>query len=151
MLQSNNEKRHDPKAELEAFGESNTGVCLDHLYVDEDTLLNNGPEIFKELTEHYKAQYSTPMRHQGSIHTDPEWLSIYTDKQKFIQATNHHNIPDSLREIIWEAMHPPNVADVKKELETLLKTPPSWEQYMEAVNSKGGTQLEALLALRTLK
>ena len=33
------------------LSESNTGVCLDHLYVHEDTLLNNGPEIFKELTE----------------------------------------------------------------------------------------------------
>ena len=118
------------------LGESNTGVCLDHLYVDEDTLLNNGPEIFKELTEYYEEHYSTPLRHQGPIHTDPEWMSIYTDKQKFIQATNHHNIPDSLREIIWEAMHPPNVADAKKELETLLETPPSWEQYMEAVKLK---------------
>ena len=118
------------------LGESNTGVCLDHLYVDEDTLLNNGPEIFKELTEHYEEHYSTPMRHQGPIHTDSEWMSIYTDKQKFIQTTNHHNIPDSLREIIWEAMHPPNVAGAKKELETLLDTPPSWEQYVEAVKLK---------------
>ena len=41
-------------------------------------------------------------------------MTIYTDKQKFIQATNHHNIPDSLRELIWEAMYPPNVAAVKK-------------------------------------
>ena len=54
------------------LGESNPGVCLDHLYVDEDTLLNNGPEIFKELTEHYEEHYSTPMRHQGPIHTNPE-------------------------------------------------------------------------------
>jgi hypothetical protein len=76
------------------LGESNTGVCLDHLYVDEDTLLNNGSEIFKELTEYYEEHYSTPMRHQGPIHTDPDWTSTYTDKQKFIQATNHHNIPD---------------------------------------------------------
>ena len=115
MLQSNNEKKNDPKAEREAF-------CAQYLvspiraYVYEDTLLNNGPEIFKELTEHYEEHYSTPMRHQGPIHTDSEWTSIYTDKQKFIQTTNHHNIPDSLREIIWEVVHPPNVAGAKKEL-----------------------------------
>ena len=63
-------------------------------------------------------------------------MTIYTDKQKFIQATNHHNIPDSLRELIWEAMYPPNVAAAKKELESLLETPPTWEQYMETVQLK---------------
>jgi hypothetical protein len=129
-------KRRTRSFLLSVLGESNTGVCLDYLCVDKDTLLNNGPEIFKKLTEHYEEHYSTPMRHQGPIHTDPELIRIYTDKQKFIQVTNHHNIPESLREIIWEAMHPPNVAGAKKQLETLLETPPSWEQHMKAVKLK---------------
>ena len=118
------------------LGESNSGVQLDHLCVDEQTLLTNGPEILEALTEYFKEHYSTPTRHQGPLHTDTDWMTIYTDKQKFIQATNHHNIPDSLRELIWEAMYPPNVAAAKKELESLLETPPTWEQYMETVQLK---------------
>ena len=118
------------------LGESNPGVQLDHLCVDEQTLLTNGPEILQALTEYFNEHYSTPIRHQGPLHTDTDWMTIYTDKQKFIQATNHHNIPDSLRELIWEAMYPPNVAAAKKELESLLETPPTWEQYMETVQLK---------------
>ena len=79
------------------LGESNSGVQLDHLCVDKQTLLTNGPEILQALTEYFKEHYSTPTRHQGPLHTDTDWLTIYTDKQKFIQATNHHNIPDSMR------------------------------------------------------
>ena len=33
-------------------------------------------------------------------------------------------------------MYPPNVAAAKKELESLLETPPTWEQYMETVQLK---------------
>jgi hypothetical protein len=62
-------------------------------------------------------------------------MTIYTDNQKCIQATNHHNIPDSLRELIWEATYP-NVAAAKKELESLLETSPTWEQYMKTVQLK---------------
>ena len=91
------------------LGESNSGVQLDHLCVDEQRLLTNGPEILEALTKYLKEHYSTPTRHQGPLHTDTDWMTIYTDKQKFIQATNHHNIPDSLRELIWEAMYPLNV------------------------------------------
>ena len=79
------------------LGKFNSGVQLDHLCVDEQTLLTNGPEILQALTEYYNEHYSTPTRHQGPLHTDTYCMAIYTDKQKFIQATNHHNIPDSMR------------------------------------------------------
>ena len=105
------------------LGESNSGVQLDHLCVDEQTLLTNGSKILQALTEYFKEHYSTPTRHQGLLHTDTDWMTIYTDKKKFIQATNHHNIPDSLRELIWEAMYPPNVAAAKKKLQSLLEEP----------------------------
>ena len=77
------------------LGKSNSGVQLDHLCVDEQTMLTNGPEILQALTEYFKEHYSTPTRHQDLLHTDTDWMTIYTDKQKFIQATNHHNIADS--------------------------------------------------------
>ena len=37
--------------ELPALGESNSGVQLDHLCVDEQTLLTNEPEIVQAFTE----------------------------------------------------------------------------------------------------
>jgi hypothetical protein len=45
--------------------ESNPGVQLDHLCVDEQTLLTNGSEILQALTEYFNEHYSTPTRHQG--------------------------------------------------------------------------------------
>jgi hypothetical protein len=40
------------------LGKSNPGVQLDHLCVDKQTLLTNGPEILKALTEYFNEHYS---------------------------------------------------------------------------------------------
>ena len=73
----------------------------------------------------------------------PDQPASQPARQTNRQTDNHHNIPDSLRELIWEAMYPPNVAAAKKELESLWRPLLHGNSIWRQFSSNAGTLQEA--------
>jgi len=93
--------------------------------------------IHETLTTHMNNHHSTPLRHQNGIHQRGwNWQTGGT-KQDFLNSIQHHNIPTHLTDIIWTAMTDiPKSTIVRSELSSIFESPPSFEDFCNAIKEK---------------
>ena len=115
----------------EMLGESDPVTNLDVLHTPTGPLFER-KAIYEKLTHDFGKAYAGTQEHRTGIHKKEwDWTTGGT-KANFLKRIKHHKIPPHFTNLIWEHMtNVPKAKLVHTDLQQLLDTPPSFDEFGE--------------------
>ena len=120
----------------EMLGESDPVTNLDVLHTPTGPLFER-KAIYEKLTHDFGKAYAGSQEHRTGIHKEGwDWTTGGT-KANFLKRIKHHKIPPHLTNLIWEHMtNVPKAKLVHTDLQQLLDTPPSFDEFRRTITTK---------------
>ena len=94
----------------------------------------NPEAVHAMVTEHFRKWYAAPTSRSSPLHTDKSWEASLASLDTFQDTIAHTKTPLWASAVIYDAMmNNPHRDDTAAELQLLLITPPSFEEFTTAI------------------